>query len=59
MNFYAFPWSCYYESYDTDGWFLPGTQEIVFLHLDHFSEQSVSPGGPAILTLVSTDIECV
>lgn len=59
MNFYAFPWSCYCESYDTDGWFLPGTQEIVFLYLDHFSEQSVSPGGPAILTLVSTDIECI
>ena len=59
MNFYAFPWSCCCESYDIDGWFLPGTQEIVFLHLDHFLKQSVSPGGPAILALVSTDIECV
>jgi len=37
MNFYAFPWSCYCESYNTDGWFLPGTQEIVFQVKNTFS----------------------
>ncbi len=59
MKFYNFPWSHSFGFCDTTGWFSLGTRMIISLLLDHSSKKISSPGGPAILNLVVTNIKYI
>ncbi len=59
MELHNFPWSRTYGVYDTGGWFSPGTWMIISLFSDHSPRRTLSPCGPAILSLTVTDIKYV
>lgn len=59
MEFYNFPWSHSFGFYNTIGWFSLGPRMIISLFLDHSSKKISSPGGPAVLNFVVTNIKYI